>query len=99
MSRKARSYSVAEAKDRFTRILRDVERGSSVEVTRRGQAVAALVPISEYRRLVGDALDPWRRYLAWRDRSGLDWRNEDIDGLFAGVRDRTVGRDVALGEQ
>ena len=36
-------YSIAQARDRFTQLVHEVEQGETVEVTRRGQRVAVLV--------------------------------------------------------
>ena len=41
-------YSVAEAEDGFSRILREVETGSSVQITRHGKTVAYLVAADQY---------------------------------------------------
>ena len=48
----SRSVSVAEAKNKLPSILREVEEGSIVEITRYGKAVAMVVPERDYRRLV-----------------------------------------------
>jgi prevent-host-death family protein len=41
-----RSVSAREANQHFSRILRDVEAGAEIVVTRRGQPVARIVPVS-----------------------------------------------------
>jgi prevent-host-death family protein len=41
-----RSVSAREANQQFSRILRDVEAGAEILVTRRGQPVARIVPAS-----------------------------------------------------
>jgi len=38
------------AKARFAELLRDVERGESIVITRNGKKVAVLVPIEDYER-------------------------------------------------
>ena len=40
-------YSIAEARDRFTQLVHQVEEESAIEITRRGQRVAVIV--SAYR--------------------------------------------------
>ena len=47
----ANRYSIARAPDQLARIVRDVEQGHLVEVTRRGKPVAVLVSAHEYQRL------------------------------------------------
>jgi prevent-host-death family protein len=51
-----RSVSAREANQQFSRILRDVEAGAEILVTRRGQPVARIVPAwsSSARRLTAE---------------------------------------------
>lgn len=51
-----RSVSAREANQHFSRILRDVEAGAEIVVTRRGQPVARIVPASSSgeRRLTAE---------------------------------------------
>ena len=44
------SYSVAEAKDNFSRLLDEARDGENVVVTRHGKPIARVVPIEENRR-------------------------------------------------
>ena len=44
--------SVAEAKNRLTQLLRAVEQGESVVITRNGKPVAQLAPVPPKRRVV-----------------------------------------------
>jgi prevent-host-death family protein len=44
-----RSVSAREANQQFSRILRDVEAGAEILVTRRGQPVARIVPVQASR--------------------------------------------------
>ena len=43
-------YSVTEARARFAELLRRVERGETVVITRHGRAVARVVPVQEAER-------------------------------------------------
>lgn len=87
--------SIAEARNHLTGLVRDVERGKRVELTRRGKRVAVLVSSGEYDRLrtarpsLGEALRAWRTHLP-----------ADFEGLTAeeilSLRDPSLGRDVRL---
>ena len=46
-----KSYSIAEAKNHFTELVRDVENDSPIQLTRRGKPVAVLLSTREYERL------------------------------------------------
>ena len=45
-----REVPVTVAKAQFSELLRDVERGESITITRNGKKVAALVPIEDYEK-------------------------------------------------
>lgn len=86
------SYSIAQARDKFTAIVHDVEQSSAVEVTRRGKPIAVIISVDEYQRLkngkksFADAIDEFRNSVDW------DLFDEDED-IFEGVRDRSAGRE------
>jgi prevent-host-death family protein len=88
----ARRYSIAEAKDRLSSVVRDVERGTAAEITRRGKAVAVLVPLADYQALKGRHRGFWaacERFRAAHDVAGL----RIGASVFRGVRDRSPGRE------
>ena len=88
------SYSIAEARDNFTAIVRDVERVSAIELTRRGKPVAVLISIEKYRRLSAGRKNYWDAYSEFRD--GADLRRLDIEPeIFEGLRDVAPGRETA----
>jgi len=88
-------YTVAKAKEQLSALLREVERGATVELTRRGKPVAVVLASSDYERLRGgtgtftQALEGLRRRKGFR---GVDLPPGFIDGL----RDREAGRPVKL---
>jgi prevent-host-death family protein len=86
--------SIAEAKDRLTQLIRDVERGTPVEITRRGKPVAVLVSIEQYQRLAQGRPNFWEELQGFRQSHSMS--DADVDAVFADVRDRTSGRDVDL---
>jgi prevent-host-death family protein len=51
MLRMTRKVSVAEAKGKLPSILREVEQGARVEITRHGIPVAVMIPTGDYERL------------------------------------------------
>jgi prevent-host-death family protein len=87
-------YSIAEARDRFTAILRDVEKEPAVEITRHGEPVAVLLSWRAYQRLTSKK-NYWEAYRAFRDQ--FDLTNLDIDPqIFTEPRDQSGGREVSL---
>lgn len=53
-TKKLKSYTIAEARDRFTEVVREAESRQAIEVTRRGQPVAMIVSIAEYQLFSGE---------------------------------------------
>jgi prevent-host-death family protein len=85
-----RSVSAREANQQFSRILRDVEAGAEILVTRRGQPVARIVPVqpSRERRLTPEqeaALERTRQRLekGWDLGGGKFNRDELYDEILA----------------
>jgi prevent-host-death family protein len=91
----ATRYSVAEARNQFTRILRSVEQGEAVELTRRGKPVAVLVSAKDFARLQDGRITFWEAYTEFmkrpEHRKGLLRPDE-----FRDLRDRSPGRKVTL---
>lgn len=89
-----KSYSIADARENLAAIVRDVERISAVELTRRGKPVAVLLSIGEYRRLSAGKKSFWDAYSEFRDE--VDPRRLGIEPeLFEGLRDVSPGREMS----
>jgi prevent-host-death family protein len=89
-------YSIAQARDQFASLVRDVEAGNrTVQVTRRGEPVAVILSVDEYARLLGRhaGRDFWQAYLGWREQWQVDEWPDDSDP-FADLRDQSPGREV-----
>jgi prevent-host-death family protein len=92
----AKRHSVADARSNLPQLIRDAEAGEPVELTRRGEGVAALIGWKEYERFLASS----RSFsAAWNDfqrEFSLAEMNIDPDEVFAGVRDHGPGRDSKL---
>ena len=85
--------SIAEARQNLPSLVDEARRGRPVTLTRRGTPVAVLMSVEQFARLaspprdLGEALRGFRaRYAVARLGIGL--------ATFAGVRDRSPGREV-----
>jgi prevent-host-death family protein len=90
-----KQFSIAEAKNRLPAIVHYVEKGPSVELTRRGKPVAVLLSIQEYERLSRKYTGFWRAVSEYRRKikdEGIGISEKD----FQGLRDLSSGRDVGL---
>jgi prevent-host-death family protein len=93
MYMKARRYSIARARAELPSILRAVEKGSEVELSRRGTPVAVILSVADRARLsarksFGEAFDA---FVATTTLPGKAGRN-----AFSGLRSRSPGRKVKL---
>lgn len=88
-----KQISIAEAKNRLPTIVHGVEKGPSVELTRRGKPVAVLLSIREYERLSRKYTGFWNAVSEFRRRmedEGIEISEADLQGL----RDLSPGREV-----
>lgn len=86
-------YSIAEAKGRLPSLVHEVEKGSSVVLTRHGKPVAVLLSIHEYTQLSEKKGGFWNALTAYQRAISVE--GEEIgDADFEGLRDFTPGRDV-----
>ena len=88
------AYSIAEARNNLSGLVREVEKGRRVKLTRRGKPVAVLIRHDEYARLTHKPEKPdlWAAIQNWRksvDLDALNFSDEDFDNL----RDKRPGRD------
>lgn len=89
-------HSIAEARSRLPRLVREAESGKAVELTRRGEGVAVLIGRKQYQRLVSRSRlfsEAWDDFTREVDLSEL---KIDPDEVFAGTRADAPGRDADL---
>ncbi|MCP4697780.1 MAG: type II toxin-antitoxin system Phd/YefM family antitoxin [Gammaproteobacteria bacterium] len=92
-------YPIAEAKDPLSKLVYQVEKGETIELTRRGRPVAVVLSEVEYRRLLqpeksfGKAL---REFCAKADFEGLS--NEEADKIFGDTRAKDTDQKRAFSE-
>ncbi len=91
-----KKYSIAEARANFTSVVHEAEKGTQVELTRRGKPVAILVGVEDFERLSKEKPGFWEAYQEFRRRADLSELDIDPDEVFRDVRDPSPGRDVDL---
>ena len=92
----AKQQSIAEARSNLPSLVREVESGQSVELTRRGEPVAVLIGRQEYVRLASRHRRFSEAYADFTRDVNLKELAIDPEEVFAGVRDKTRGRKVDL---
>jgi prevent-host-death family protein len=77
------SYSVADAKARFSEVVERAEAGETVEITKRGKLVARVVPIVQPRKPVDvDALERLAARIPSQKQSAVDLIREMRDSGY-----------------
>lgn len=87
-------YSIAEARNHLPAIVHEAEEGKPIEITRRGARIAVILSSADYDKLAGGRVGVMDALRAWRARPNPS--EIDPDEIFADVRDRSPGREVAL---
>ena len=90
----SKRYSIADARRNLPSLVREVERGETVEFTRRGKLVAVLLSKDNYAVLSGARKDLWSAIQEFR--SQFDLGELQIDEIYRDVRDKSPGRDIEL---
>lgn len=90
-----KQFSIAEAKNKLPAIIHSVEKGSAVELTRRGKPVAMVMSTGEYERLTRRKEGFWRALTKFRENLPPE-EDAVTDADFEGLRDDSEGRKVDL---
>ncbi|PSP25738.1 MAG: type II toxin-antitoxin system Phd/YefM family antitoxin [Cyanobacteria bacterium SW_4_48_29] len=85
-------YSIAEARDHFSEIVRSVETGEPVKLTRHGKTVVVMVSEQEFERLKGQQKNFWEALRRYRQEVDLNFDSNPLEE----VRTQSVGRSVSL---
>jgi prevent-host-death family protein len=92
----AKQQSIAQARSSLPSLVREVESGRAVELTRRGEPVAVLIGRRQYMRLTSIQRAFSEAYGNFTRDVNLQQLAIDPDEVFAGVRDETRGREIDL---
>ena len=90
-----RQYSISDARNNLPSIVKQVEHGPAVELTRRGKPVAVLISHREYERLNPLKPNLWTAIQEWRARHD-PLTDEEVEEIFGDIRDRSPGRDFSF---
>lgn len=88
-------YSIAQARDRFTRIVQEAEAGESIQITRRGKPVAVVLSQDAYQHLTSTQIPFGSNLDSFRTTYQIEELEIDPDPIFDS-RDHTSGREVNL---
>ncbi|HEY2593390.1 MAG TPA: type II toxin-antitoxin system Phd/YefM family antitoxin [Chloroflexota bacterium] len=86
-------WQLQEAKQRFSEVIRAVEREGPQIITRHGEDVAVIIDIAEYHKLTTPPVDLTELLLA---PSALDDESAAIFAAIETARKQDFGRDIDL---
>lgn len=89
----SRRYSIAEARHDLAALVHELEDRDLIELTRRGEPVAVMLSVREYRRLAAGRDRFWDAYRAFRGSVDLPTLGIEPE-IFE--RDPSPGREVRL---
>ena len=92
----AKQQSIADARRSLPGLVREVESGKAVELTRRGEPVAVLIGRRQYMRLISRYRRFSEAYGEFTRGFALEELAIEPDEVFAGVRDQARGREIDL---
>lgn len=92
--KRERRLSIAETRKNLAAVIRSVEKGNVVELTRRGEPVAVLLSARDYDGLTRRSGDLWEAICAFRESTDLS--EIHLDDVYRDVRDRSPGRKVKV---
>jgi len=88
-----KTYSIAEARDNFTGVVHEAEKGTTVELTRRGKPVAILVGVEDFDRLTKSGSTFMAAYEKFRREFDLEELQIEPEKELGDIRDPSPGRD------
>ncbi len=89
-----KQYSITEARKNLPSLVHEAEKGTTVELTRRGKRVAVLLSAREYATLTGASPELWPSLQSFRRHASL--QELDVEEIYRDTRDRSPGREVPL---
>ncbi|WP_052056154.1 type II toxin-antitoxin system Phd/YefM family antitoxin [Myxosarcina sp. GI1] len=88
-------YSTQQLNSHLPEVLKQIERGNSIEITQEGVPFAYILSASEYKRLTAAKSTFWTSLQEFYDHNDLEDLETEAD-VFADVRDRSPGREVSF---
>lgn len=94
------SYSIAEARNQFTSVVRAAEGQSDpIQIMRHGKPVVVMLSMAEYERLIAKPpqRDFWTAYQEWREKWNVDEEGDvDVEDIWGDVRDKTPAPEAGI---
>lgn len=88
-------YSVAKAKNQLPELLREVQKGKCVEITKHGEPVAVILSIGDYQQLLNK-----KKASSFMSKVAALRASNDFEGLteddLKDIRDKSLGREVSF---
>lgn len=90
----SQQYSIEQIPVNFNKIIREVEQGEQIKITQQGKQIAVIISTAEYERLLNKVPTFGESIERFRQEYNLESADINPDEIFAGVRDKSPGREV-----
>ena len=90
----SKQYSVEQISVNSNKIIQEVTRGEAIQITRDGKEVAVIISPEEYEKLLNQTPNFWESIERFREEYNIETADIDPSEIFAGVRDKSPGREV-----
>jgi len=85
-----KQFSISETKNKLPALVHDIEKGSTIQLTRHGKPVAVLLSITKYNRLIQPQKQFWAQLVGFR-------RSMEAEGMLSPENPLPVHRDQSPG--
>ncbi len=90
----SKQYSLEEILINSNKIIQEVTEGEAIQITRDGKEFAVIISQAEYEKLSNKKPSFWESIERFRQEYNVEAADIDPSEIFAGVRDKSPGREV-----
>jgi prevent-host-death family protein len=87
-------YSIEQIPVNFNKMIQEVQQGEQIEITQAGKQIDVIISTAEYERLLNKIPSFGESIERFRQEYNVESAEINPDEIFAGVRDKSPGREV-----
>ena len=93
-----KTATIAEAKNKLSHLIYQLEQGEPIHLTRYGKPVAVMLSEAQYQQLVSPSKSITSAILHWRSQLDAELDVGLIDNELNGIRNESIGREFSWDE-
>ncbi|WP_413172562.1 type II toxin-antitoxin system Phd/YefM family antitoxin [Anabaena azotica] len=90
----SQQYSIEQIPVNFNKIIQEIEKGEKIEITQQGKQIAVIISTAEYEKFLNKIPSFGESIELFRQEYNVELADINPDEIFAGVRDKSPGREV-----